>query len=87
MDRDIFMLTKNYISMPSNLEFFPLDTVSPTECLDIVSITFVFNYSSMCDNMLSSTYHAIVHCLPLLVLFSIHLAYDLTEKPCEFRLF
>ena len=35
--------------------------------------------------MLSSTYHAIVHCLPLMVIFFMHLAYGLTAEPCDFR--
>ena len=37
------------------------------------SINFVFTSSSMCDTLLSSTYHAIVDCFPLIVIFAMEI--------------
>ena len=41
----------------------------------------------MCDTLLLSTYHAIVHFLLLMVIFSLHLSYVFTMNPCDFIVF
>ena len=75
------------MSIPRNLCFFPLDNVRLTKCLEIVSMNFVLNSSSMCDTLLLSAYHYIVHCLTLIVIFSMHLLYRLAMNQCNFRVF
>ena len=47
----------------------------------------MFTFLSMCNNVFSSTYQAIVHCLPSTVLFAMYLPYGLTTNPCYFRVF
>ena len=75
------------MSIPSTLCFFHLDTVRLPKRLVVLSIKFIFTSSSTCHILLSSTYHAIVHCLSLMMIFYIHLSYVLTRNPCDFRLF
>ena len=70
-----------------NFCFFPLNTVMFPKHSDIVSITFLFTSSSTIDTFFLSTYHAIVHCLSWIVLFSMHLPYGLISNPCDFRVF
>ena len=38
-------------------------------------------FSSVCNTLLSSTYHTGVHCLPFTVLFSMHISYEFSSKP------
>ena len=87
INKDNFPSAKNYMSIPMNFCFLPLDTVRLPKCSDIVSISFVFTSSSTCDTLLSSTYHNIVHCLSWMVLFAMNLSYGLTRNPCNFRVF
>ena len=47
----------------------------------------MFNSSSSFDILLLSTYHDIVYCLYLMVVFSMHLSYGLIRNPCYFRVF
>ena len=61
--------------------------VSSPKFSDMASIILVFAFSSTCDNSFSSTYQAILHCLKYVVLFSVHISYGLTTKPCYFRVF
>ena len=75
------------MSIYRNLCFFPLDTVNFLKCLAIVSNYFVLTYSSMCDTLLLSTYHAIIHCLLFMVLFDIHLSYEFIANRCDFKVF
>ena len=46
------------------------------------SITFVFTSSSTYNNLLSSTYDAILNCLYLIVIFSMHLSCGLIRNSC-----
>ena len=72
------------MSIPSNLCFFPLDTLRLTKISAIFSITLVFTSSSMCDTLLSSTYHNILPFLYLMFLFAMYLLYGLFSNPCDF---
>ena len=87
VNKDHFTLDKNSMSIPSNLCLFSLNTVRLPKFSAIVSITFLFTYFSTSDSLLQSTYHAIVHCLSLMVLFYMHLSYGLIRNPCDFRVF
>ena len=53
----------------------------------IASITLVLMCSSTWNTLLSSIYQAILHCLPSMVLVTMHLSYRLTTNPCDFRVF
>ena len=70
---------------PRNLCFSPLDNVILSKYSDTVTINIVFTSSSTCDILLLSTYHAIVNCLSLMVLFSMHLSYGFIRNPYDFR--
>ena len=80
---DNFTSAKNSFFITRNLCFLPLDTVMLPNVLAIVSIILVFTLSSTYDDLLSSTYHDILHFLPLMVLFSIHISYVLTSNPYD----
>ena len=84
---DNFPSDKNSIYIPRNLCFSPLDTVRLPIVLAIVSITSVFNSSSTCGTLLYSTYHSILNCLSLIVLFYMNLSHGLINNPCDFRVF
>ena len=80
--KDNFPSTNNSMAIPRNLCFFPLDTLRLPKCSDIVSITFVITYLSICDTLLLSIYHDVVHCLSLMMIFTMHLSYALIRNPC-----
>ena len=75
------------MSIFRNLCFFPLDDVKLPKCSAIVSIHFLFTYSSTCDTMFLSTYNDILHRLYLTVLFVMHLSYGLIRNTCDFVVF
>ena len=75
------------MSIPRNFCFFPIDTVRLPKFPAIVSVTFLITPSSMCDTLLPSKYHTIVHCLSLMVLFTMHLPYGLIRNLYYFRVF
>ena len=87
INKDNFPSAKNSMSIPRSLCFSPLDTVRLPKCSAIVSINFLFNYSSTCDTLLSLTYNDIVHCLSLMVILTMYLSYGLITKSCDFRVF
>ena len=74
-------------SIPRYLCFPHIDTVSSPKRSVIASIILVLAYLSMCDTLLPSTYQAIVHCLPYMVMFAMHLSYGLNTNPRNFRVF
>ena len=80
-------LANKSMYIPRKLYIFPLGTVRLPKCLAIVSITFLFTSLSTYDTLLLSTYHAILHCLPLLLLFDMCLYYGLILNQCDFRVF
>lgn len=76
-----FFLPMKSIYMPRKLIFLPFLIARPGKYPSILFMTSSTASCSACDNMLSYTYHAMVHCLPRIVLFATHLSYGLTSKP------
>ena len=83
----LFCFVKRVTSIPRNVWFLPLDTVSSQKCSSFALIVLVFTCSSMCDTLLSSTYKAIVHFILSMVLFAMNLSHGLTTNPCDFKVF
>ena len=65
--------------------FSPLVIFISPKCVFIVSKRSSTTLESTCDALLSSTYHATVHCFPLMFLFATHMSYSFNIYPSAFK--
>ena len=73
MNNDTLSFPRNYMPIPRNVWFTPIDTLISPNHSDIASIIPVFTCSSTWDTLLFSTYQAIVHYFTSMELFAMHL--------------
>ena len=87
----IFHLDLDFLSsvicmfVPIKVCFFPLVIFISPKCVFIVSKSSSMTLESTCDALFSSTYHATVHCFPLMFLFATHLSYLFNIYPSAFK--